>query len=45
MKNKKAFKKKMFFNLHEERNLIKIIKKVLNADFSQLMIDVRFFNI
>ena len=35
----------MFLNLHEERSLVKVMKKVLNADFSQLIINVRSFNV
>ena len=42
---KKHLKKNIFLNLHEERSLIEIIEKVLNTDFSQLIISVKFFNI
>ena len=35
----------MFLNLHEEKSLIKTIKKALNVNSSQLMIDVKSFNV
>ena len=41
-------KKKLFFNLHEKQNLIKMMKKVLNVNSlksQQSTIDVRFFNV
>ena len=42
---KKHLKKKMFFNLCEERSLVKAVKEILNVNFSWLMIDVRSFNV
>ena len=42
---KKHLKEKMFLNLCEKRSLMKMIKKALNADSSQLMIDVKFLNV
>ena len=42
---KKHLKEKMFLNLCKKRNLMKVIKKALNADSSQLMIDVKSLNV
>ena len=35
----------MFLNLHEEKSLAEAVKKALNADSSQSMIDVKSFNV
>ena len=42
---KKHLREKMFLNLHEGRSLAKIMKKVLNADSSQLTINVKSLNV
>ena len=35
----------MFFNLYKEKNLIKVIKEVLNINSSQSTVDVKSFSV